>query len=362
MKILRLGKIESPIEGLWFMRWPLYVLLLTCTCVYNLRGQNPKPTDLPSDEAQPQKTTMADSQPTSDYVIGPDDVVNIYVLDVPELSRDYRVSTTGTITIPIVANPLMASGLTLSQFTDSLSKELKTAGLVSDPHITTSVVQSRLHTVAITGAVKKPQIYSVFTQTTLLDMLSQAEGLADDASNTAIVHRGQIAMQALGAKEQRTVAPEHVEAEQTVKVDLKKLIESGDPNLNLHVYPGDRITIPRAGVVYVVGAVNKPGGFAMKPTAHGMTVLQALALAADTKTTALRDQSVIIRSDSQAPQGRKQIPIDLKKILRGKSEDPVLQAEDILFVPDSAGKHALQRGMESVIQAATGVAIYGARF
>jgi polysaccharide export outer membrane protein len=115
--------------------------------------------------------------------------------------------------------------------------------------------------------------------------------------------------------------------------------------------------VPHAGVIYVVGAVNKPGGFTMKPSSHGMTVLQALALAEDTRSTALKDQTVIIRNDAQSPGGRKQIPVELKKVLRGKTPDPVLQADDILFVPDSAGKRALHRSMEAIVQATTGLAI-----
>src|SRR4029077_8174232 len=112
------------------------------------------------------------------------DIVNVYILDVPELSRDYRVSARGSITMPVVAKPLDAAGSTLAQFSKLLSQELKTQGLVSDPHITISIVQSRLHSVAIVGAVKQPQIYPVLTRTTLLDLLSQAQGLADDAGNT----------------------------------------------------------------------------------------------------------------------------------------------------------------------------------
>jgi protein involved in polysaccharide export with SLBB domain len=100
----------------------------------------------------------------------------------------------------------------------------------------------------------------------------------------------------------------------------------------------------------------------MKASSRGMTVLQALALAEDAKNTAKRDQTVIIRNDPQAPDGRKQIPVNLKAILGGKSPDTVLQAEDILFIPESGGKRALNRGIESIVQAATGVAIYGARF
>jgi polysaccharide export outer membrane protein len=339
-------------------RFTVAVLLLLCAAwVGGLHAQAANAAGLPGGGEQIKNTKSPGLAGGEDYIIGPDDLLNVYILDVPELSRDYRVSATGTVTLPVLAKSLNAAGSTLSQFSERLSAELKAQGLVSDPHVTLSVVQSRLHTIAITGAVRRPQIYPVFSQTTLLDILSQAEGLADDAGNTAVVSRGDIGIRAsrLGDTPR---SPQQDQATDTVAIDLKRLLESGDPSLNVRVYPGDRITVPRAGVVYVVGAVNKPGGFTMKESSHGMTVLQVLALAADTKTTAMQNQTVIIRNDPQAPEGRKQIPVDLKGILRGKSPDPVLQAEDILFIPDSAAKRAFNRGIESVLQVAAGVAIY----
>lgn len=296
-----------------------------------------------------------------DYIIGPDDLLNIYILDVPELSRDYRVSNSGDVTLPVLAKPLPASGLTLAQFSEQLSHELQTQGLVVEPHINISVDQSRVHSVAITGAVKHPQIYAVLGKTTFLDVLSQAEGLADDAGTIAIVRRGDIGMQASHPGETASGADKADPAD-TITVDLKRLLESSNPGLNIAIYPGDRITIPRAGIVYVVGAVNKPGGFPMNTSSHGMTVLQALALASDTKGTAQKASTLILRSDPQAPEGRQRIPVDLKAVLQGKQPDPNLQAEDILFVPDSAGKRALGRSIESIVQVATGVAIFDSRF
>jgi polysaccharide export outer membrane protein len=361
------------------MRVTILVTLLILLSSGRVRAQAPasansKPTDIqpidgridakrvdPNLDQQETKPTPSSGQGQMDgYLIGPDDVLSVYIMDVPELSRDYRVDSNGTVTIAMLSKPISAAGLTLSQFSDHLSAELKAAGLVSDPHITTSVTQSRLHAVAITGAVKKPQVYPVFTHTTLLDLLSEAEGLSDDAGNTAIVRRGDVAMHSLG-QDSKVSRPGQSDPA-TVMVDLKQLLESGDPHANVDIYPGDRVTVTRAAVIYVVGAVNKPGGFAMRPSSHGMTVLQALALAEDTKGTAKRDQSMIIRNDAQSPEGRKQIPVDLKKILSGKSSDPTLQAEDILFVPDSSSKRALHRGLESVLQAVTGVTIYSARF
>jgi polysaccharide biosynthesis/export protein len=298
---------------------------------------------------------------SDDYLIGDDDVLNILVMDVPELSRQYRVSGAGTISVPMLPNPVPAAGLTLTEFSNRLAQKLKISGLVSNPHISTSVDQSRLHAVAITGAVKRPQVYPLFTRTTLLDMISQSEGLADDAGEVAIVQRGKI-----GNHISDSVHPENAnlrrDSQQTLSINLKQLLDGHDVSSNVDIYPGDRITIPRAGIVYVVGAVHKPGGFAMQANTHGMTVLQAIALAENTTNTAISKQSVIIRSDASAPDGRKQIPVDLKKLLQGKGPDPVLQAEDVLFVPDSRGKRALHRTVDSILQVTTGVAIYSARF
>jgi polysaccharide biosynthesis/export protein len=356
-----LSAVTITVHAKKLYKWTACVALALCALV-NLSAQDNAAASSSPDSSRVQAPVSPPTSPqtpiqASDYLIGTDDVLDVYIIDVPELSRQYRVSGNGTVTVPMLSTPVKAAGLTLSQFSGSLTNDLKTAGLVSDPHVNTTVNQSRLHTVAITGSVKRPQIYSVFSQTTLLDMISQAEGLAEDAGGVAVITRGDIASHVLA-----TNGEQLQESERTITLDLKRLLESGDPKLNLDIYPGDRITIPRAGVVYAVGAVNKPGGFTMRPNAGGMTVLQLLALAEDTKATAKRGETVIIRNDAQSPGGRKQIPADLKNILRGTAPDPVLQPDDILFIPDSSGKRAFRRGLEAVVQTTTGLAIYGARF
>lgn len=289
-----------------------------------------------------------------EYLISPDDVLDVYVLDVPELSRSYEVSSTGKVTLPLLSAPLPAAGLTLNQFSDGVRKALQKEGFVSDPRVSTAVRDSRAHAVSIAGAVKKPQMYRVLGRTTLLDVLSQAEGLADDAGTLAIIRRGDIAMAALQLRPQKT----KVEGLRTLTVDLQLLIESGDSAANIDVYPGDRITVPRAGIVYVVGAVNRPGGFPLRTGKQSISVLQALALSEDLKTSAVRDKAVIIHGDAKAPGGHRQVPVNLKKLLAGKMADPSLRAEDILFVPDSSSRRALKRSAEAVLQVATGLAIY----
>lgn len=289
-------------------------------------------------------STMPASNADSDSIISVDDVLDVYVMDVPELSRQYRVAPSGTVALPLLTDPIKATGRTTGEFSDALAKSLHDSGLVTDPHIVVAIVSSRLKSVAITGAVKMPQIYPVLGKTTLLDMLSQAQGLSDDAGNTAVVGRGKLG--------------ESVTGKSTQSVDLKKLLDSGSSDYNLAIYPGDRITVPRAGIIYVVGAVNKPGGFVIKGDANGMTVLQALAMAEDTKSTAVRNKSMIIRPDHNAPDGHSQIPLNLNMILAAKAPDQKLLPNDILFIPDSTAKKAFQRGIEAVLQTATGLAIY----
>ncbi len=294
----------------------------------------------------------------SDVIISPDDVLDLSVLDVPEFSGHFRVSPTGSIRLPLLPSPIPAAGLTPHELSQSISEKLRAGGLVNNPQVTISVRESRVHSVAVTGAVKKPQIYPLFSSTTLLDVLSQAEGLADDAGPTAVVTRGQIALARMKIEGQceQPAQPEVCPA--TLNVDLGKLLEGGDPQSNVVLYPGDRITVPRAGIIYVVGAVNRPGGFPLKNNQRELTVLMALALAQDLKTTAIGKRALIIRRGSAQPGGRKEIPVDLKKILARQAPDVPLEPHDILFVPDSSSRKALFRGAEAAIQMATGVIIW----
>lgn len=285
--------------------------------------------------------------PDGESIISPDDTLDIFVMDATDLTRQYRVSPAGTVTFPLLSAPLKAAGMTTSDFADLLAQQLHDEGIVMRANIVVSIVSSRDKAVAITGAVRMPQLYPVYGHTTLLDVISQAQGLLDDASNICVVSRGNIGMQTSGA------------TDRVQTVDLKKLMQSGDPAYNLYIYPGDHVTVPKAGIIYVVGAVHKPGGFPIKSAKDGMTVMQALAMAEDMTSTAIKSKAVLIRVDATAEHGRKQLPINMSDLLAGKAPDPVLQEDDILYIPDSAAKKALHRTMDAAIQVATGIAIYG---
>ncbi len=294
-----------------------------------------------------------------EYLIAPDDRLDVYVVDVPEFSREYRVSPDGTITLPMLARPIEAVGLTPDQLSSVIAAKLRQAGLVTDASVTVMVKSSRVHSVAITGAVAKPQIYPILGETNLLDAITQAGGLANDASDTAVVTRGETAMRALGLQESVDGKPGS-SPPTTIKVDLKKLFEGGDTQSNLPIYPGDTVTVLRAGIVYVVGAVNRAGGYTLAGSWQNMTVLKAIALAGNVTSTAMRKKAVIIRKAASVPGGQEQISVNLKKILAGKAPDQPLEANDILFVPDSTGKKAFRQGVASVLGVGTGLLIYHA--
>jgi polysaccharide export outer membrane protein len=338
---------------------PLVVLALLTQ--FPLRAANEhsaKQNRVPSGSSLLETSETPLPQPGQAYFVSPDDVLHVEIFDVPDISGDYRVSAKGTLTLPLLSNTIVGAGLTLDGLGRVIAESYRKAGVLGNPQVTVTVKESRLHSIAIVGAVNKPQIYPLFGRTTLLDLLSQAEGTADDAGGTAIITRGEISQWTL-KRSGRCEGPDKRDAcSPTVIVDLKKLLETGDPSLNVDLYPGDRVTVRRAGIVYVVGAVKRPGGFPLKSDQEEMTVLKAIALAEDLKPTAARKKAMIIRKNPQMPKGREEIQVNLAKVLAGQTPDLQLHANDILFVPDSAGRRALLRGADAAIYVASGLIIW----
>ena len=328
-------------------------LVAVLILVGSLCGQGQPPVRWESAPASDVQQRAVPSVPGQgfDYTIAPDDDLEIFVMDVSELSHEYSVSPAGLISISLLKDPILAAGLTPIRLGQVIAKELQTAGMLDNPHVTVRVKKSRLHAVAILGAVKRPQIYPIFGTTTLMDALSQAEGLAVDAGNTAIVTRGETGMQALAAEDPDKGPDEHATPiPSSIKVDLNRLLERGDPDANVVLYPGDRVSVQRAGIVYVVGAVNKSGGYILTNDREQMTVLKAVALAESLKSSAAPKRAVIIRKNPGASGGRDEIPVDLKKMLDGHAADKPLMANDILFVPESGFKKAGARAADALVQ------------
>lgn len=274
--------------------------------------------------------------------IGPGDLLDISIFEAPEMNRTLRVSASGEISMELLG-AVKSSGLTPGELESLLQEKLRRT-YMKDPHVGVFVRELQSHPVSVVGAVKKPGVFQIQGTKTVLEMLSMAEGPADDAGESVVILRG------AGFS-----APE----ESGGKIDtvsLWTLMESRSAALNLPVYPGDIVKVTSAELVYVVGEVKKPGGFALKNN-QSISLLQALALAEGLTHTAATSQARIVRVDATTGQ-RIEIPVNLGKVLANKASDPGLLPKDILFIPNSSAKSAFYRGAESAVSMATGVAIY----
>jgi polysaccharide export outer membrane protein len=201
-------------------------------------------------------------------------------------------------------------------------------------------------------------------------MLSMAEGLSDDAGDEVLVMRGaglhfgsdsnggsaNPASQSPSQKQMPAGAADDLSYNDTIKINLKDLLESGDQRFNVAVYPGDIVKVTRGGIIYVIGDVKKPGGFVLK-TDQNMSVLKAIALAEGLNATAAKSRTKIIRTDEKTGQ-RFEFPIDLGKVLAGKTPDTPLKPADIVFIPNSSGKTMLYKGSEAAVATASGLIIW----
>ena len=294
-----------------------------------------------------------------DTPIGSGDLLHIDVFDVPELSRDVRVSDIGDITYPLIPNKIQAAGLTTFQLEDRMAQLLIQNGLVSHPQVSVFIKDQQSQPVSIVGAVQKPMVMQVLRPTTLLEVLTAAGGITDNAGNVVIVTRS--AHPATGKPGDADPAAPERDA-QTITIRLQDLLESGNPAFNIQIFGGDVVSVPVGGIVYVMGSgVSQPGGYILQNHGEQITVLKAVALAHGMTVYAKPDHALIMRSNPVTGQ-KDVIPVRIKDIENQKKQDVALNSNDILYIPDSLGLKLLAKGAESALQVGSGVAIYHSQY
>jgi len=260
------------------------------------------------------------------------DLLDVRVFDTPELSGKLRVSEAGSIALPL-GGPVFVKGLTAEQARTAIEERFRQRKILRDPHVTVLVDDYATQGVTVAGEVKAPGIYPWSGKHSVLDFISAAGGLTPNAS--------------------RTVTLSRKDREQVITFQLNNSMQTPG-GADLEARPGDRVLVMRAGVVYVVGDVGRPGGYLIEDK-ETITVLQALALAQGINKTAKYDAKLIRNS----PSGRSETNLPLKRILANQAADPKLQDGDILFVPVSGGKQFADKGLTAILQTAVGVVIYG---
>src|SRR5579872_3211451 len=264
-------------------------------------------------------------------ILGPGDLIEINVYNVPALSSKVRVSNSGDVYLPLI-DYVHVEGLSQEEAQGVIEKRLADGGFVRNPHVTIFVDDASSQGVVVIGEVTKPGIYPNAPDHKLYEIISQAGGFTQNASRKiAILRKGE---------------------NEPIRVDLPRNL-ADDLKANVEVLPGDTITIPRAPIIYVVGDVGRPSGLLVDN--GSLTVLQALALAGGTNHTAKLGGARIIR---KGPTGMFETKVQIKKMLEAKAPDMPLQADDILFVPVSGGRVLAGKTLDLAMAAATAVTIY----
>jgi polysaccharide export outer membrane protein len=318
---------------------------------------SPKPASIANSETNDRiaQLALASDVKQGDYVIGSGDLLGIEVFDVPELSRDVRVNETGYISLPLMPTKIRAAGLNPFQLQDKLAELLLTNGLVSTPQVTVSVKEQHSQPITVIGAVKSPLVIQALRKTTLLQALSQAGGITDDAGSTVVVTRPPPDL----SQVEDPTDPSLPTAPETFTINVADVLESADSRFNIPLIGGDVVSVPRAGIIYVVGAVVHPGGFLLQNDLDRMTIMKMLALAGGPVSTAKLSETVILRKNINTGT-RDQVPVDLKKIMKLKTQDALMQSNDILFLPDSTGLKVLHRAGDVAVALTSGIGIVSA--
>ncbi|MGH9586754.1 MAG: polysaccharide biosynthesis/export family protein [Acidobacteriaceae bacterium] len=271
----------------------------------------------------------------ANVAIGPGDILDVEVFDTPELSlATAHVSNDGTVTLPVLG-VVNVSGLNTSQAARKIESALRTRGIMLQPHVTVAILENSVQSASLLGEVKSPGVYSTVGGRRLLDLIAMAGGLTAGAGKiVTIAHRD--------------------DPTRPLTIHLVANAEDLGSQRNPVIEPGDTVMVGRAGIVYILGAVNKPGGFLIDNNEH-ISLMQALTLAGGWDKAAALSKARLIR---KVPGGHEEVDLDLKHVLYGKQADVKVENGDILYLPMSLGKTLAYRGMEAAIAAAQTAVVY----
>ncbi len=245
---------------------------------------------------------------TFEYKLGPGDLLDIRILELPDVTLSVRVDPDGKISVPPLGR-INADGKTIGELEDELVNLLKKS-FIKSPHVSINIKEYHSQRYIVMGAVNSPGAFPFIQPTTLLRAIAEAGGVIENHGSIVYVFR---------KKEDGTY--------ERIEIDLEALISSGDLTKNLWLIPGDIITVPFEEVkVYVFGAVTNPG---IIRGSYPMTVLRAIAAAGGPNERASLGGVRLIQKDGKV------LKINVDDIIKGKKKDVLLLSGDVLYVPES---------------------------
>jgi polysaccharide export outer membrane protein len=264
------------------------------------------------------------------------DLIEIAMYDNQDLSGRFRVDEKGDITVPLLGL-VHVEGLTAEQVGTTIENRYVEADILraGKAHATVFIAEYATQGILVNGQVKNPGLYPALGVRMFNDVMTAAGGATPIASSKVIITR-------------------KTDQDHPITVDYNP--EALTPVVpRIQIFPGDTITVPRAGIVYVLGRVNRPGGFVLDGR-KALTVETAMALAAGSGAAAAMNHAHLVRT---LDDGRKEdIILDVNKILDAKAPDVALKDGDILFIPTSTGKLVMQQAISSALNIGTSVAVY----
>jgi polysaccharide biosynthesis/export protein len=265
--------------------------------------------------------------------IGADDLLEISVFNAPEMSGSARVSSQGEIFLPLI-DPLAAAGHSPESLAREVEARLRGRFMV-DPQVTVQVLEIHSRPVSVLGSVRQPGLLHLRGSRPLAEVIAMAGGFAPEAGETVRIRRA-------AARDGEPAA---------VEVGVSELLEaSAGGNRIMYVHPGDAVSVERAGIVYVVGEVGRPGAFPLRGGAQ-LTALQAIALGGGMKRTASRRRVLVVRTEATGE--RTTIPVDIARASSGNAPDLKLQSDDVVYVPNSAGRMISLGALDMMVRIVT---------
>ena len=270
---------------------------------------------------------------TESLVLGPGDLISVHVFREADLDTKLRVKDAGTISLPLIG-AVPVAGLAAPDAAARIAERYSAGNFLNHPQVSILIEESAMRQVAVLGEVAHPGTVSLSSSRSLLDVLAEAGGLLKTADRHVTIRRPD-------------APPITVLVPNDAAADLA--------SAKLLVSPGDTVLVPRAGIVYVLGDVGRPGGYLMQDDAQ-LSLLQALALAAGATRTASESSARLIRKRNGVTT---ELPLHLKAVEHGKLPDLALQNDDIVYIPFSFSKN-LALGASGVAASASSAIIYAA--
>ena len=290
------------------------------------------------------------------YMIGVGDILEIHVNDEDAVTGTYQVDQEGNVKLPLLTDPVHAAGSSTFELAGNLRDEFKKQQILREPSVTVMIIRGMTENVSVLGAVLRPGTYPIEKPTTVMELISMAGGLAPNAGNVLTITHGGVTPSS-SSTPAVVNASARTPAVHETSINVTELMSGRQPALNARLEAGDVVTVATAPVVFVVGAVVRPGAFSIQEQRAEISVLQAVAMALGPSPVASLSKAIIIRKSTSEGE-RQEIPLDLKKIMHGKDQDKVLLANDILFVPQSNLKASMRRMGDIGASAATSAAGY----